>query len=330
MKQTLLTIAFLVAMVLSITVTGQNKAVKITDRTTRMIVQSIPETSSDWTFEAWINLSEILTDYTGIVDARASSEPGASALVLRNEGNTRQYLGYEWGGQWAFGTGPDLQINKWQHVALVVSSATMMSYMYLDGELKASDSAYPNLGMPVTLGGNPAKGDMRIGNSNNMDERTLLGMMDEVRVWKVARSADEIKANMNVSVSPASTGLLCQFKCNGDDPAGTLKDATGKYNAELTGGAIEFVASDVVLSNSEMATASFKVYPTITRQIVHVSGLASGAKVNVINADGKVVASCTSDGKLLGIPVSGFNPGIYLVNAGLGSKSFSARFIVKK
>lgn len=321
MKLKLLIIPFLSVMLMVVSVNGQNKAIQISDVATRIVVDAIPETSADWTFESWIYLDQVLGDYTGIIDARASAEPGASALVLRNDAG-RQFLGYEWGGQWAFNDGPDIPITEWSHVALVVSSATNMSYMYLNGIQVATDAAYPNLGEEVTLGG-----DMRIGNSNSMDTRAFLGKMDEVRIWNTARTAEEIAANMNKSVDATSTGLLIQYTCDGTDGDVVLTDATGHYNATITG-AVTFVESSVIAtSNYELRFERLNLYPTIASDMVSVNGLEAGTRVRIVNMCGQVMASFIATADQLQIPVEAFTPGMYLVDATMMNKVYNARFI---
>ena len=53
--------------------------------------------------------------------------------------------------------------------------------------------------------------------------RPLNGYMSEVRLWNVARTANQIRENM-LSVDPASAGLLAYYKLDGE-----LKDATENH-----------------------------------------------------------------------------------------------------
>lgn len=318
MNLKLLFFTILCIVLMAISANAQNYAVQLTDVGTRIAVD-IQESSTDWTFESWIYLDEIMGDYTGIIDARASEEPGASALVLRNL-EDRQFLGYEWGGAWDFADGPDIPIGEWCHVAIVVSSSSNMSFMYLNGMEFASDDAYNGLGEDVLLG------MTRIGNSNDMDERALIGMMDEVRIWNVERTADEIYDNMDKSVEFDSPGLIVQYKCDGIDGDAVLIDECGNYDAEIIGD-VYFMEADILTSRKEIKTDKLNVYPTFARDMVSIQGLEKGASVRILNTSGQVISSHLANSVQLQVPVKSLNSGIYIVETTIMNEVHNARFI---
>ena len=63
-------------------------------------------------------------------------------------------------------------------------------------------------------------------------ERPFYGKMSEVRMWTVARTANQIKQSM-LNVDPASDGLFFYYKLNGtdqyqgDDNKWYIRDASG-------------------------------------------------------------------------------------------------------
>ncbi|MBC6493151.1 gliding motility-associated C-terminal domain-containing protein [Flavihumibacter stibioxidans] len=102
----------------------------------------------------------------------------------------------------------EFDLNKTYHVALVYDGTTLKFYRngYLMSQVNCSGNLVLN-NYPTTIGQNadnmmvsPAEG--------------LIGFIDEVRIWKTARTANEIKANMDISLpSPATqNGLLAYYQ----------------------------------------------------------------------------------------------------------------------
>lgn len=51
------------------------------------------------------------------------------------------------------------------------------------------------------------------------------GLIDEVRIWNIQRSEDDVKSNMSFYVDPTTPGLVAWYKCNGN-----YDDATSNAN----------------------------------------------------------------------------------------------------
>lgn len=62
------------------------------------------------------------------------------------------------------------------------------------------------------------------------------GDIDEVRVWSVARSDDQVQLTMNGEISPTTPGLFAYYRCNDQAPGNvTVFDScTGAHNLTLT------------------------------------------------------------------------------------------------
>lgn len=87
---------------------------------------------------------------------------------------------------------------QWYHIALVVD--------------RGKTTAYVNGTKVITFSGSKTLGDFLIGKSYN-GNRGLPGKLAEVRLWKTARSATDIKDNM-YGVSPKTSGLYAYWKMN--------------------------------------------------------------------------------------------------------------------
>lgn len=181
--------------------------------------------SNSITMEFWINMAETglvksatimesFGDPHGIYVCVRENSNNANALELRlfvkdNTDPTPQGV--------TFFVPTSYYIGKWAHVAFVVSKDTEKGYLYVNGE---------PFGEPV-----PAKGGY-YGNyrkSDNAKRNFNLGGMfwsatnpalvdtklADVRIWSVARTAEEIKANYNVNLTGTSVenpGLFLNYR----------------------------------------------------------------------------------------------------------------------
>jgi hypothetical protein len=125
---------------------------------------------------------------------------------------------------------------RWTHVASTYSGGTVR--VYVNGALVGSISEQPP---PL-----PDTGSLLLGQISFIENtRNLRGLLDEVRIWNVARTPAEIGQSYNRFVSPTAAGLVGYWKF--DEPAGTptAADATGNANhGTLSGGPLR-VASTV-------------------------------------------------------------------------------------
>ena len=75
-------------------------------------------------------------------------------------------------------------------------------------------------------------GFVLLGASQNFGHPGWDGVMDEVRIWTVARTAQQIKDNMNVIMKPTTPGLLAYYQFN-EAEAANVKDSTGNAAHKL-------------------------------------------------------------------------------------------------
>lgn len=101
-------------------------------------------------------------------------------------------------------TDPIMNANQWYHVAAVVDGGTLS--LFINGELINSGS----------FSGSPtANGQLlTIGTSPGFPGRTWNGVLDEIRVWNVARSADEIADNQTTAFTGNEAGLVAYLPMN--------------------------------------------------------------------------------------------------------------------
>ena len=127
--------------------------------------------------------------------------------------------------------------SDWTHIAITYDGTTRKHY--IDGELVAS---HANSG-PMTTNASAVRID------SDVSYNFSFGNIDEVRIWNVARSRDDIRANINKTINAAQTGLVAVYHLDGSGV-----DSIGGHNGSLTNAA--FLTGAVALScGSTTATA---------------------------------------------------------------------------
>ena len=110
---------------------------------------------------------------------------------------------YTWGvcksGQELFFHGGTPEYNKWQHLALTADGSICRAYV--NGVEVASRSAP---GPYLTFPGYP----LQIGGHGVTGARWFSGLIDEVCVWSIARTVDQIKTSMHIRLQGSEPGLV--------------------------------------------------------------------------------------------------------------------------
>lgn len=113
--------------------------------------------------------------------------------------------------------GKGLSPNTWYHFAVTYDASTGTTVLYKDGELISTLST--EVGKPLTINGL----QMISSGSPYFWDRCE---MCQVRLWKVTRSVNQIKANMNKAVDPSNNNLLFYLPMN-EGEGSTLHDTSG-------------------------------------------------------------------------------------------------------
>ena len=132
-----------------------------------------------------------------------------------------------------------LAINTWYHVAVTYDAATTTMKLYKNGVLVSTNNTVPPFsnGNMVRLGA--------FDNASNL----LQGNIDEVRIWNVARTAEQINSSKNCELAGSESGLVTYYKFNqGFDASNnttiTTAVATTGANATLTNFALTGATSN--------------------------------------------------------------------------------------
>ncbi len=123
-----------------------------------------------------------------------------------------------------FNTGISLNLNEWNHVALVRDLTNMQLHWYVNGiqtnTVAADYGAAVAGGSPVLLGA---------GYQNNYN-----GQMDEVRIWNTARSQSEVRDNMGKRLIGTESGLVAYYRFDAGTGTTLLDDSNNGLDGILT------------------------------------------------------------------------------------------------
>jgi RHS repeat-associated protein len=246
--------------------------------------------TSDFTLEAWIKGDPTMSDWGRIID-----KGYASGYALGRFANTNR-VSFEFlasGSQGSnFTTTRNVIDNTWHQITVVKSGNT--ASLYADGVLQNTEtvsSAAQNNTLPLLIGYNPGEG----GQSH------WKGQIDDVHIWTVARTAQQIQSDMDFAVDPHTGGLAADWTL--DEGQGTVAhDATGNGNngtltADGSGPTMPtWVASAAPIYASASAPVTVRVDDgrggfdtqsyTIQLLPAAATGGIQGTKFNDLNANG--------------------------------------------
>jgi len=165
---------------------GSNDYINVTDANSLDLTEN-------YTLESWINATTFISA-GGIISKYAS---GGNGYFLRLS-HTGSYNDLYFDGMYT--TGLNLQAGVWYHVAAVKSGATRK--LYVNGKEVSLT------GTPIDVAAN--SNGLRIGCYFEM--RYFQGMIDEVRIWNVARTPEQIRESMMNTLTGSETGLALYFR----------------------------------------------------------------------------------------------------------------------
>lgn len=114
-------------------------------------------------------------------------------------------------------------VSTWHHIA-VTYNATGMYQAYLNGTLAHEQAANGNI---VTSAADLIIG---VGPWGNMDAFMAFGSIDEIRLWNVERSAEDIKGNMFKNLTGTEAGLVLYQNFDNDDGTNVVADLSSAGN----------------------------------------------------------------------------------------------------
>ncbi|MCP4442182.1 MAG: T9SS type A sorting domain-containing protein [Aureispira sp.] len=205
--------------------------------------------STTMTIEAWVNSSAIGSD--GIF-----SIEGVVNCIVSNNGNVRFFFDGSSSGSTNFAAG--INDGAWHHVAATNDNGT--TRVYVDGDLLGTQSelvdtaTINSLNRPVTIGAlSPGSGPGSF----------FQGMIDEVRVWNVARTETEIQNNICQLSNPASEpNLVAYYDFN--QSTGMLLSDLGP--SSFNGALMNMIGTEWSASSCPLANIA-SIYPKVSSKL---------------------------------------------------------------
>ena len=204
---------------LQIRVTGNN-ALDFAGSNDYVDCGSINLSGSALTFEVWVRVAAFQSLEPYISSIMGEEGTGNAALFRFGDGGLApeipQFILSIGGNQIKLDGNTALSTNTWYHLAATYDGSQMKIYINGVEDASKEQSGAFTANAPFFIGAVSSG-------------RYLNGQMDEVRVWNVTRSTDEIRANMHSELLGNETGLVAYYKF--DTGAGTTAfDATANEN----------------------------------------------------------------------------------------------------
>ncbi len=206
---------------------------------------------------------------------QTATNSGAWNIVMNKE-NSYQ-LG-TFGSIWGFGlqgsggwtgvqTGISTRLNEWQHVALTRASGSSTANFYINGQLVwtgtadgASTGNLTNSSQPFTIGGRSSDGVTF--------SSPFVGNIDEVRVFRSARSQAEIASDMHAYGPIDTSNLILYYDFN----EGTGTKLYNRESGSTTASDLTIVGSPPWVENVTASTFQAYTIRTFTRSYLTSSG----------------------------------------------------------
>jgi hypothetical protein len=190
------------------------------------------------TVEGWFKFDPNNVGFPMLIGEAFVSD-GKITFCMHKQGNTI-IAGFYNNGWTVVTSASTIQYNTWMHIAATYDQTSIK--IYINGNLDATLNV--NAALPT------GSESWYIGRRWDHNDY-FRGVMDEIRIWNVARTQAQIQASMNTTVPTNATGLRAYYKL--DESAGTSPaDATGNgYNGTLTNGSIWQVPSTSILGASQ-------------------------------------------------------------------------------
>ena len=216
------------------------------------------------TISLWIKPTDFPNRYAPIIfkgDERTSNFTHRSyILYLRENGKIQIASSPSGQGQKSFYTQSDtIQLNKWYHIAGVIDAKRDVMRLFINGvevgrtDFKGQKSFYES------------RKPLRIGWTHEEERPTqspFVGLIDEVRIWNVARTEAEIRSDMNIQLKGNELGLVAYWKFD-EATDGIVHDASPHTNnGRLIGNAklASYTRRIFEISNSEQLVQAAAAY----------------------------------------------------------------------
>lgn len=179
--------------------------------------------TSALTIEAWIQPQAIPTIRQMILNKEGEYELALSVTGTLELAIANSSPGWSW-----VDTGYKPPVGQWTHIAVTYDGSTIDAYA--NGVLVHSLAGSGAFGDAW-----PTMNDLTLGSRQDGADSNFQGMMDEVRIWNVARTGAQILANYDQTLTGSEAGLVGYWQF-AEGSGSTLLDTTANGNNGILGG----------------------------------------------------------------------------------------------
>jgi hypothetical protein len=195
--------------------------------------------SADRTFEAWVYVdASAPAANLSITDYGTNAAGDRNTFVVKGDRGI-MFLAGGTNGNLSSTSANLIPDNTWMHVAFVLNAGT--GFLYVNGTQVGTG----NLSGVTTPTGTT---DLRIGQRVNGGSILFGGIIDDVRIWNVARTPAEIMANMNNDICGLIPGLVAYYKLD--------EGVAGGANTGVTSAVDEIAGANGTLTSFALSGAT--------------------------------------------------------------------------
>ena len=195
--------------------------------------------SEQVTISAWIKPADFPNTCTTVLFKGNKRIPNIShrqfTLWLFDEGCV--FFDTSPGGRslrWTASASETIKKNEWYHVAGTIDARNNIMKLYLNGsEVRRNDFKGENNLRKTTL-------PFRIGCSHEEEQSehaSFAGLIDEVRIWDIARTENQIRSDMNKQLKGDESGLVGYWKFDAETQGRISDSSPNKNDGQLIGNA---------------------------------------------------------------------------------------------
>lgn len=188
------------------------------------------------TIEAWVK-PEVQTGRQGIFSTRSSNSLGSFQLEIGPANGGTHRVAVSGVSTWVAQTGDNVYNDgEWVHLAFVRTGAGAGTHtIYINGVAQTliSDDPYGFINNT----------DNKVIGAGTSGTQFFFGMMDEVRIWNLARTQEQIRNDMHRTLTGYETGLVSYYQYNEGSGTTTYDNVSLNSGTLLNMGSNAFVAS---------------------------------------------------------------------------------------
>ncbi len=215
----------------ALTLSGNGNFVEIGDS------ESLNNIKQQVTVSAWIKPTSYPHNYVRIVfrsdEQTQNNRKRSYVLAIREDGKLKITSSPNGEGYASFYSAPGvIKLNKWTHIAGVIDAKNDFMKIFVDGHevghrnYNGKDSFY-QCRLPLRIGATHV--------INQVEKSSFIGQIDEVRIWNIARTENEIRSDMNTQLKGDEQGLVAYWKFDGETNGMVLDASSNKNHGRLIG-----------------------------------------------------------------------------------------------